>query len=85
MSTTIERLIAAGHQPRLDDEGGVDLFAIDYGHHNGPMCDVCHEGRCQHCDDGSPFDPCPGAEEVERRATEARRQQYLKLKEEFDV
>ena len=64
MSTTAERLIATGHKPHLDDDGEIDIFAIDFGHHNGPACSVCAEGRCQHCDDGSPFEPCPGEEEV---------------------
>lgn len=84
MSTTAERLIAAGHKPHLDDDGEIDIFAIDFGHHNGPACSVCAEGRCQHCDDGSPFEPCPGEEEVVRRAKEKRRAQFDNLKAEFE-
>lgn len=84
MSTTAERLIAAGHKPQLDEDGEIDNFAIDSGFCNGPMCVVCYAGRCNHCDGGGEFEPCVGQEEMDRKAKEKRRQQYEILKQEFE-
>jgi hypothetical protein len=83
MSSTAERLIAAGHQPKRDEDGDIDNFAIESEYHNGPMCEVCYAGRCQHCDDGSPFEPCPGQEEMDRLAKERRYNQWVELNKEF--
>jgi hypothetical protein len=52
-----KRLEAAGHKLKLDDDGTVDSFALDYEHHNGPMCVLCDEMWCEHCRDE--IKPCP--------------------------
>lgn len=40
-----------GHEWKLDeDDGEVDIFALDYDIHNGPMCINCGYSFCHHCD-----------------------------------
>lgn len=77
-----EKLEAAGHVLRRDGGGYIDIFVMDIGYHNGPGCVNCGESWCHHCEDL--IEPCIGKEEANRRAKEARWQQYLKLKKEFD-
>lgn len=55
----IEALQAAGHLLRLDDNGVVDDFAMEYEYHNGPMCELCHESWCVHCQGA--IHPCSAA------------------------
>lgn len=50
---------AAGHLLKLDDDGNVDMFAMSYEYHNGPMCELCYESWCEHCQD--PIEPCSAA------------------------
>lgn len=38
-----------GHQLIRDDEGGVDIFVMDFDIHNGPGCALCGESWCHHC------------------------------------
>ena len=46
------RKTPGGHRFRTLDGLGkeIDDFAVDQGHHNGPMCLDCHDSWCQHCD-----------------------------------
>lgn len=44
-----ERLRAAGHTLKLDKDGDVDSFALNYDFHNGPACVTCYRSWCQHC------------------------------------
>lgn len=43
------------HAWRLDAQGKPDLWAFEsvpyevYGYHNGPVCTVCYESFCMHC------------------------------------
>lgn len=48
---------ARGHEWRRDDDGEVDIFGVEYGHHNGPICVKCGYGFCHHCADG-PGEDC---------------------------
>lgn len=32
-----------------DDDGEIDLWVMDVGYHNGPMCKRCHVSVCEHC------------------------------------
>lgn len=32
-----------------DDDGEIDMWALDVGFHNGPMCKRCHSSVCEHC------------------------------------
>ncbi len=42
-------LVAAGHTPKLDEDGELDMFTLDYDHHNGPGCTACGQTWCEHC------------------------------------
>jgi hypothetical protein len=48
-----------GHIWRLDEYGEIDLFGLDYDNHNGPICVVCEDSFCHHCQAG-PDNDCPG-------------------------
>jgi hypothetical protein len=39
----------AGHKLRREDDGEVDIFALDYDYHNGPECVLCGDSWCHHC------------------------------------
>lgn len=45
----VEAIQAAGHLLWLDDEGEVDMFAMSYECHNGPMCELCSDAWCVQC------------------------------------
>lgn len=32
-----------------NENGGIDMWRLDIGFHNGPECQVCHASFCQHC------------------------------------
>lgn len=32
-----------------DEDGKIDMWALDSGFHNGPMCKRCGESFCLHC------------------------------------
>ncbi|QSY98558.1 hypothetical protein J2J97_32150 (plasmid) [Rhizobium bangladeshense] len=52
-----QRLVEAGHTPKMDEDDPtkidlhVEVYVEDEDHHNGPMCTVCYESWCIHCDD----------------------------------
>lgn len=37
------------HKWRLDKDGNIDEFAMEYDYHNGPACERCHESFCMFC------------------------------------
>lgn len=34
-----------------DYDGNVDVFGLEFGHHNGPRCVNCGYSFCHHCED----------------------------------
>lgn len=40
-----------GHKLRRDEDGGIDIFGLDYENHNGPICVRCLKAWCHHCRD----------------------------------
>lgn len=81
--TYFEQLEAAGHVLKRDEDGEIDSWAMEWGYHNGPRCVNCNDSWCEHCQDN--IKPCIGKEAYEAECKALRYQQYLKLKEEFDV
>jgi hypothetical protein len=77
-----DKLEAAGHKLRRDEDGDIDFFVMDIGYHNGPGCTECGHSWCEHCEDA--IEPCIGREETERRAKESRRDLYERLRTEFE-
>jgi len=49
-------LEAAGHKLKRDEDGEVDIFALESGTHNGPECVLCGDSWCHHC--GGTIEPC---------------------------
>jgi len=45
------------HDWHLDENGDIDMFAMEYENHNGPSCKRCGYSYCHHCQDG-PDRPC---------------------------
>jgi hypothetical protein len=45
----IQKLQSLGHILELDEDGDVDLLAMETGRHNGPRCTRCMTGWCVHC------------------------------------
>lgn len=39
----------AGHRLIRDENGNINIFRKNVGHHNGPECELCHETWCHHC------------------------------------
>lgn len=37
------------HDWELDEDGEIDMFALDFDFHNGPRCRRCHHSFCMHC------------------------------------
>lgn len=37
------------HVWKLDEDGTVDIFAMEYANHNGPECVECGYSFCRHC------------------------------------
>ena len=56
-----ETMVARGHQPKLDDDGTLDVFFLDSGFHNGPGCTVCYWSACMHCDTPESIPQCTQA------------------------
>lgn len=57
----IEAMKAKGHVPVMRDEeygGGLDIFVMDAGYHNGPGCSSCGMSWCHHCDGPSTIEAC---------------------------
>lgn len=71
----------AGHVLKRDEDGGIDIFVMDVGYHNGPGCVNCHESWCHHCCDE--IKPYIGKDAYEKKARDSRHKLYLSLKEEF--
>jgi hypothetical protein len=42
--------VSPRHKWKLDETGEVDDLAYDVGYCNGPVCEVCGFGGCEHCD-----------------------------------
>ena len=47
----IQAIQSAGHLLKRDDDGDIDMFAMSYEFHNGPVCELCHDCWCVHCRD----------------------------------
>lgn len=48
------------HRWQLNEYGEVDIWALDYGYHNGPKCTRCGRTFCQHCHRTVYVEECPG-------------------------
>lgn len=47
------------HQWRRKENGEIDDFAMEFGYHNGPVCERCGYSFCEHCEpDGYDKGPC---------------------------
>jgi len=46
-----------GHEWEKNEDGSINIFALDIGHHNGPRCIKCGYSFCEHCQT-SPIEPC---------------------------
>ncbi|MGX1741605.1 hypothetical protein ACWIEX_08625 [Bosea sp. NPDC055353] len=44
-----DALKAKGHMPVVGEDGELDYFVYDRGHHNGPGCRACGWSCCWHC------------------------------------
>lgn len=54
-----ENLRAAGHVLKVDEEGFVDRFVVDFDFHTGPGCVRCGGTWCLGCERTSKaFTPC---------------------------
>ena len=52
---------AGGHHWYRDknyEEPKVDVWRLDVDRHNGPMCRMCNEVFCEHCEPGCYNEPC---------------------------
>lgn len=57
----IAAMKAKGHMPVMRDEedgGGLDVFVMDYGYHNGPGCSSCGISWCHHCNGPDSIKEC---------------------------
>jgi len=52
----------AKHHFRKEEDGSVDVFALDADYHNGPYCLRCDEYFCMHCNRNVLTEECPGYE-----------------------
>ena len=77
-----QKLEAAGHVLKRDEDGDIDCWVLDIDYHNGPGCVNCNDSWCEQCQDA--IEPCIGKEAYEARAREYRYKRYLELKKEFD-
>lgn len=59
-----------GHRWKREDDGAIDIFGVEWGHHNGPICVNCGYGFCHHCQE------LPG---ISCTVVEAPRQPTVKL------
>ena len=60
-----------GHTPQLNEDGKIDMFALDAGHHNGPMCETCGDCWCEHCVEPDSIKTCSNPP-IEAEYTEQR-------------
>jgi len=40
-----------GHIWKTEEDGDVDIFGLEAGNHNGPVCINCGYAFCHHCQD----------------------------------
>lgn len=45
-----------GHIWKIDQDGSIDIFGVEYGNHNGPICVNCEYSFCHHCEIGPKVD-----------------------------
>lgn len=57
------RLVPRGHVFATNEYGKIDTWASESEMHNGPVCVVCNEGFCVHCEDGWKTELCPRHQE----------------------
>lgn len=50
-----------GHMPRVDDDGFLDIWAVNAEHHNGPACEACGWNCCMHCEGIGDIPECSNA------------------------
>lgn len=46
------------HDWARDKNGEIDMWAMDVGFHNGPMCKRCYHSVCEHCEPDWDEDEC---------------------------
>ena len=49
---------ANAHDWRLDHSGQIEMFAWEYGYHNGPVCERCWASPCVSCEPDWESDEC---------------------------
>lgn len=74
---------AKGHMPRVDEDGGLDIFAMSAEFHNGPSCEACGWNCCMHCE-GIKDIPACDKPPLELEATEVGDERVM-LIETFDL
>lgn len=47
-----------GHSPRFDEDGDLDIFALEADPHNGPGCSVCGGMWCWNCEQPEEIEAC---------------------------
>lgn len=57
-----EAMKAKGHMPILEENGNLDVFVLEYDHHNGPGCSACGWSCCHHCDSIESIPECTSIE-----------------------
>lgn len=67
----IAAVIAAGHKPKLDEDGKPDIMAYAPNGHNGPECETCGWHRCMWCNEDLTKIPACSGERPPRVLTEA--------------
>lgn len=45
----LEAMKAKGHMPIVDEDGDLDIFALEADTHNGPGCAACGWSCCMYC------------------------------------
>ena len=46
------------HDWFCDEDGEIDMWAMESGFHNGPMCQRCYHSECHHCNPYWDNDEC---------------------------
>jgi hypothetical protein len=57
------RLVPRGHVFATDEFGKIDMWAWDGEYHNGPICVICNDAFCHHCDTNWRSELCPRYQE----------------------
>lgn len=63
MSDFVQK-VPGGHQFAVDEDGAIDVWRLEYEHHNGPECLACDATFCEHCNPEVYTEPCPALAEV---------------------